>query len=645
MRKSSIFFSFLVLSSATAALAVDAPRPPISPKAQKVIAAIEPTLGDYELAADGIEKELQPLLKSADDNVALSVDSALLQIQAIRSLRRILTEQPEFVTWHINQEDTARWKDAAVYFLDCARAGKDPFAKTIAGTRPFRSKIDGQLLLYQFRLPPDYDSGKKYPLWIDLHAGGGFTWMESWVKGKPSNNPREASSDGAIHISPAGRQHVGMGEIAILDAIADATKHYSVDEDRLVIGGWSWGGTGGFHFATLLPDHFAAAYSGTGGGNYNVPIGNLRFDAYLLSDNLCGLPFWVCDTPGDGHYRANHAFADELRAAAGKYPGSYPNLEVTDPHGGHGKIEKTLQDQGWKWLAGQVRNRFPKRVVYKTACLRYDGAYWAHIDTVDDAAQPARIEAEITPDAGCRVSIANADGFHLDFDAKLTGAAAAISVRINDSAPIAAPIGKTVNFRRIDEKWGISPDRYPAGLVKKHGLSGPIQDVFMEHPVLMVRGSADGNDPHAATRMTDHLVTRLFGPGDGSGFLRTGFERKTDEEVSDQDIADKNLILIGTPKENRLLARIAGSLPVQFLADGVQIGAAKYQGPGVGLVMVYPNPLNPQRYILLMPPDYSGLSPLDFPDYVVLAPSRQQKQSGRVLARGMFDARWKLMQP
>ena len=114
------------------------------------------------------------------------------------------------------------------------------------------------------------------------------------MTGKPDNSPRSATSDAAIHLSPAGRQHVGMGEVATLDAINDAKKHYAIDDNRIVIGGASWGGTGGFHFATFLPERFAA---------------------YLLPDNQGNLPFLLWDTPGDGHYQASHAYRTLLRRA------------------------------------------------------------------------------------------------------------------------------------------------------------------------------------------------------------------------------------------------------------------------------------------------------------------------------------------
>ena len=636
--KRSMAAVFLVLAVVVGAQAQEKP----AAKTQKLIEDLEKALPEYEAAADGFEKALQPLLSSKDAKVAIAVDCTLMQIQATRGVRKIIAEQPDYLVYHVSPANLPRWKLGARYYLDCARAGKDPFAGMVNGVRPIRSKIDGQLLLYHFTLPADYDPAKKYPLRIDLHAGGGFMWLAYWVTGKPDDSPRSASKDGAIHINPAGRQHIGMGEVAILDAIADVQKHYAVDPDRLIIGGASYGGTGGFHFGTLLPDRFAAAYSLTGGGNYAVPVGNGRFDAYMLGDNLCALPFLLWDTPGDGHYKPNHAFADGLRERAMKYDGSYPNLELTDPKGGHGIIDRKLQDEGWAWMAKQTRNSYPKRVIYKTWCLRYDGAYWARIDTVEDSRQAARIEAEVTEDGRCRVAIENTSRFHLDLVPALVGKVKEVEVRIGDGEPLKTPAGETAYFEKQADNWVVAAERYPKGLLKKHGLSGPIQDVFMEHPVLMVYGTVEDRKSADVTKTLDAIVTRLVSSGDGSGVLRTAFERKADADVDQADLADKNLILVGTPKTNRLLAKLADKLPLTFLDDGVKIGGKEYRGKDVGVALVYPNPLNPERYVLLMPEQYFGDKPWDYPDYVIFRSAAEGKGRATILAKGHFDSAWQL---
>ena len=82
-------------------------------------------------------------------------------------------------------------------------------------------------------------------------------------------------------------------------------------------------------------------------------MGNGRFDAYLLGESLCNTAFCIWDTPGDGHFRPNRAFAQGLRELAKRYPGYYPNVELTDPKGGHGIIDRKLQIEGREWLKKQ----------------------------------------------------------------------------------------------------------------------------------------------------------------------------------------------------------------------------------------------------------------------------------------------------
>jgi len=76
----------------------------------------------------------------------------------------------------------------------------------------------------------------------------------------------------------------------------------------------------------------------------------------------------------------------------------------------------------------------------------------------------------------------------------------------------------------------------------------------------------------------------------------------TDAEISDEDLGRFNLVLFGTPQTNSVLARIAAQLPIQIGDHSYQVMGKTYQGPNLGLVMCYPNPLRPDRYVLI----YSG---------------------------------------
>jgi hypothetical protein len=67
------------------------------------------------------------------------------------------------------------------------------------------------------------------------------------------------------------------------------------------------------------------------------------------------------------------------------------------------------------------------------------------------------------------------------------------------------------------------------------------------------------------------------------------FPMKAAAKVTAQDIASSNLILFGTPESNAVLKRLAPSLPPAFLRSD----------DGSRSVFIYPNPENPERYVVV----------------------------------------------
>ena len=58
--------------------------------------------------------------------------------------------------------------------------------------------------------------------------------------------------------------------------------------------------------------------------------------------------------------------------------------------------------------------------------------------------------------------------------------------------------------------------------------------------------------------------------------------------------------------------------------------------------MVYPNPLNPERYVLFLPEEFCGGSPWTYPDFIVSKPVKGPNGPRmQVLTQGFFDARWR----
>ena len=74
---------------------------------------------------------------------------------------------------------------------------------------------------------------------------------------------------------------------------------------------------------------------------------------------------------------------------------------------------------------------------------------------------------------------------------------------------------------------------------------------------------------------------------------------RDDVSITDEEIAESNLVLWGDPGSNKLLARIADKLPITWSAENVTLGGKRFASSTHVPVLVYPNPLNAQRYVVL----------------------------------------------
>ena len=69
--------------------------------------------------------------------------------------------------------------------------------------------------------------------------------------------------------------------------------------------------------------------------------------------------------------------------------------------------------------------------------------------------------------------------------------------------------------------------------------------------------------------------------------------------MTEQDIENNNIILFGDPGSNRLLADILPRLPLQWTRESVRVGDATFATQDHSPVLIYPNPKNARRYIVI----------------------------------------------
>jgi len=215
----------------------------------------------------------------------------------------------------------------------------------------------------------------------------------------------------------------------------------------------------------------------------------------------------------------------------------------------------------------------------------------------------------------------------------------------------AAPVGSTwrsVNFSLVDGKWIYGEPLHP-GLIKKHGLQGPIDDAFMDTFINVKPTGKPMNEKVGAwaEKEMKHAVDHWRKQFRGDAPV------KSDTEIMDADIKNSNLVLWGDPSSNKVLAKIADKLPIRWNDYGLRFGGQTYDAATHIPVLIYPNPLNPKKYVVLNSGftfrEYDQLNNArqvpKLPDYAVIdiTTPPNSRYPGKVVRAGFFGEKWELL--
>ena len=200
-----------------------------------------------------------------------------------------------------------------------------------------------------------------------------------------------------------------------------------------------------------------------------------------------------------------------------------------------------------------------------------------------------------------------------------------------------------------DEAWKRAASG-PKGLVKRPGLQGPIDDAFLSSflVVLPSKKSANPNVERWVHFELEHFLHRW------KTLYRGVPKVKWDKDVSQEDVRTNNLIVFGDTRSNTLLQLVMQkkeSLPIQWNQQTLVVNGKTYESDSHVPVMIYPNPLNQQKYIVLNsgPTHREGhdrtnsLQNPKLPDWSVIDLSSPPTDivPGRIVDTGFFNEVWK----
>jgi hypothetical protein len=277
----------------------------------------------------------------------------------------------------------------------------------------------------------------------------------------------------------------------------------------------------------------------------------------------------------------------------------------------------------------------PDHIKFVTYTTRYNSDFWITVDGMQQNFARARIDAQRDADkANYTIQTTNVSSLMLSD----MNAAKSISI---DGDTLAVTPAATILLSRDGGHWQVATAP-KTGLRKQHGLQGPVNDAFMD-AFLCVAPSGQAYSAAADQRAKEEMdrFSKMF-TREYLGDART----KPDSEISADDIANNNLILFGDPGSNAIIARIADKLPIQWTKDTITFGGKTYTTADHVPVLIYPNPLNNQRYVVINTGLVSGNfnSGGGYGDYAILKLTKPATGAvaTEVADGGVFDESWQL---
>ncbi len=548
-----------------------------------------------------------------------AINSADPDIQIFRKAGEWILRHPEEFYTPAYYTYTLQVLDEGIFRSKMAEKNEKPWTKEKGRVnRAYRSRVDGSIQPYTVTIPETYNPAKPVRLDVVLHGRATTMNEVSFLA------PKKPTFTGDyIQLEVYGRTNNAYrwaGETDVFEAIESVRAAYNINPKQIVLRGFSMGGAGAWHIGLHYPDRWAAVEAGAGFTEtiryakindtppYQLSTMHI-YDAVDYALNAFNVPMVGYGGEIDPQLQASENIKTQL-VTEGLTPTDLKVIFLVGPKTAH-KFHPDSKQESDRFIdAMLVRGRpNPDHIRFVTYTTRYNECSWLKIDEMEKHYNRAEIDATRT-EQGIKIKTKNI--------ARLT--LATLSTPEIDGQKLTAAIS-------FEKKAGIwQPARKAKGLRKQHALQGPIDDAFMDAFLCV-------NPP------------RQFA-AEYAKWMRADLRVKDAGAVTSQDIAANNLILFGDPSNNKLIAKIAKNLPIQWKKGQIVLGDKKYSATEHTLALIYPNPLNPKKYVVLNSghtfheADFKGTNALLYPrlgDYAII-----RRSDNKVVEAGLFTDDWQL---
>ena len=618
-----------------------------------------PPLG-IEIADKDRQRWLQELDSLESQIAELSADK-VADVQVLSKACRLAIEFRELY----QAKDVAkvdRLLKLATSRLDQLKGGGIDWSKDKERqVRGFTSAVDGSAQPLGLILPDGWATAKKpLPLYVWLHGRGDKSTDLHFICERLDKNGEVVPAN-AIVVHPFGRQCVGYksaGETDVMEAIDFVCQNYPVDKQRIVLMGFSMGGAGVWHLAAHYADRFVAASPGAGFAEtsryqnlkpdkfppkYEQVLWSI-YDVPGYTRNLFNFPVVAYSGEVDKQMQAALVMEEAFAAEGQKL------THLIGPGMGHKYHPDTLKEILNRMADAQATAKpsEAKQLWLQTKHLRYSSRDWITIDGFQTQYADTRVDAVLDSNVWS-LETKNVTRLKIDLArpdsprGKLT-----IDGQLFDLSQ-SKPSDHQLKLTKTNNRWQTTAT-WPE-LRKYPQLSGPIDDAFID-PFLVVLPSKQAANPQVQQWVqceSKGFIERW------RGLFRGEPRVKLDSEVTADDMQSYHLILWGDAQSNSVLASTLAAHQSNVLTwsnEQIKIGEHTFDSKTHVPALVYPNPLAPNRYIVINSgPTFrqahdrtNSLQNPHLPDWNIISLDVPPSASapGKIAKCGFFDDRWQV---
>lgn len=627
----------------------------------KPIPRVLPPYGDKLADADraSLTEKLGALEK---DFAALPPKPANANAAVFLKAVRYALDQREFYSADDSKKAATLLEEAGRRIASLKKGEAPWLSATGLVVRGYYSPIDGSPQPFALEIPTDAPA-QNAPGWIWLQ-GRGDNRTDLHFLAEHLKKAGQFQPPGTLIVHVWGRYCVGYknaGERDVLDVRELLIHEKRLDPRRTALAGFSMGGAGAWLLGAHYTDHWAVVHAGAGFADVrryrkmsDAEVAKLPdYERILWGQN--DVPDYVRNLLNvpviaySGEIDPQRATAEVMAEAFQREGAALTHLIGPGvPHKYEAGVKKEVEAKIQDALLHPV-SPYPLKVAFQTRTLDYSRMYWLQVTGLAEHWIDSRVDAQldkpIAQAARLDLNTANVSSLRLESPAK-EEFAKGLAIHIDGADLITEKAESVLTLTKTDGQWWLGA---PAakGLRKIPGLQGPIDDAFTA-PFLFVLPDKPGAVPAVDAWVRAEAAAQQ---SRWRSLMRGDLRVKPASAVTADDIRDFNLILWGDAASNAITEKVLPQLPLLWTADRIQAGEKTFSAKDHLPVMVYPNPLNPGRYLVLN----SGLTFREahsktnslqnphLPDWAVLDISSPPttEEAGKVSAAGFFDEAWK----